>query len=1196
MKKSFLLLALTFVLALVGCEQEEKLPNPQVSLTAGEATETTLSFTVTPSEAKECAYIRLAVGEEIPTAEVILSEGVSIDATKESTQTVTDLTANTEYVFVAAVKNESVTKVSTALKMKTLEAQVVIEDPTVALTAGDVTETTIAFSVAATNAEKVAYVVYTEGEAPAAEAILENGTEVEAEATVVVENLTAETTYYVIAAASNQGKTAVSEVLEMTTEEPATPGDVDIYTIYGRRWGINNYGFQIVLTDGMNVFLDMYCETSVANILPEADYPVVPYENPEDLNDAIANGEYFVHGAGSITYFGNYEQQYALLEGNVAVEHLEEGYKVSIDIVNENGDAVNVSYEGIINGLFEGENFGNPPVPVNDDVIETTVTSVGAQFYDTNPTNFTLWLTTEDGPYNMFLPLFTPEITDGVLPEGTYTPYYGSMEEVPAGECLINAADGWAHIQLGEDGTYIALDPESTFTVEHMEGAYRLILNMKSALGTTIKATYEGVIGKHWDWDPDITQPGGGDDPQNEVYVFGEAAWTSGNFCLYFRDAAENGNDLLYIDLYCPSSVWSVIPEGEYVIDPNAAWDGSELSDYYIHGAWSGCYINGYQPLQSGKMTVAHLAEGYSITIEGTDKGGTAFAYTYEGIVEQNPDSWYVINNPPIPYNDVTINTEVELIQGSHNSQRYYDLYVTTTGGEYKLYLPLVAAEDPGLGLIPEGTYTVGGSEGQNYISADESYMQEGEDEESRISLAKGTVTVSHLSEGYQVDIAVESGLMTEIVASYSGLIFKTENSNSNFQNPGYTYPADIELFFDSIEYTGESNGGDMFLLTNAYGDKMTLSFNAAKVDDNGQIEPGVYTACYWYDGSDDFTFNGNDCAATLVDYPRQYPYYMDGGFIKVEKSGNTYSILYDGYTWMDTKKLIRVHYEGPIGEEVGGGDDDQFYPFEATYSSAVYDAENMIYLEQQGTVNGKSVSLQFSIYDAAESITDYYNANIFAPGVYTVTENYEGFVIWPGSSQIQLGGGSMEEPVSGTLTVNHVDGQYQLIYDIQTASGSLKAEYLGRLQGMSTPTEIGGGDDNQGGDDNGNTGDADFLDVEWTSAVAYDYSFPPIGYYAITFEGTSNGERVYFSAEVYMQNSVQGKFNEGVYDLGEVYEGNKVLYGYIQVPGDNAPRNITSGTMTVSVVEEGYEFIFDYVSDTGTVLKAKYVGKLVVA
>lgn len=924
MKKSFLLLALTFVLALVGCQKEEELPNPQVSLTAGEATETTLSFTVTPSEAKECAYIRLAVGEEIPTAEVILSNGVSIDATKESTQTVTDLTANTEYVFVAAVKNESVTKVSTALKMKTLEAQVVIEDPTVALTAGDVTETTIAFSVAATNAEKVAYVVYTEGEAPAAEAILENGTEVEAEATVVVENLTAETTYYVIAAASNQGKTAVSEVLEMTTDEPAAPEEVEIATIYGRRWAINNYGFQIQLTDGLCLFVDMYCETSVANIIPEADYPVVPYENPEDLNEAIVAGEYFVHGAGSITYTGNYENEKTLLEGNIAVEHLEEGYKVTIDVVNEEGRAVNVSYEGIINGLFEGENFGNPPVPVNDDVIETTVTSVGAQFYESNPTNFTLWLTTEDGPYNMFLPLFTPEITDGVLPEGTYVPYFGSLEEIPEGECLINATDGWAHIQLGEDGTYIALDPASTLTVEHMEGQYRLILNMKSALGTTIKATYEGVIGKHWDWDPDITQPGGGDnpgggdDPQNEVYVFGKGSWQPGEYELFFRDAAENGNDLLYLCVYCSGDVWGVIPEGEYKIDPNVSWEtGSQYGDFYIHGTWSGCYLNGYQPLQSGTMTVAHLEEGYSIAIEGTDAAGTEFSYTYNGIVPADPNNWYTFNNPPIPWNDVTINTGVELIQGSHSGQRYFDLYVTTTGGEHQLYLPLIAPNDPGLGLIPEGVYTVGNDESVNCVKG--GWMQEGEDEDSRLNLAKGTVTVTHLSEGYQIDIAVENDLMTEVIASYSGLIFKTESSSNPFQNPGYTYPADIELFFDSIEYTGESNGGDMFLMTNAHGDTMTLSFNAAKVDENGQIEPGVYTACYWYDGSDAFTFNGNDCAATIVDMPRDYPYYMSDGYIKVEKTGNTYTILYDGYTWTDSKKIFRAHYEGPIGEEVGG-------------------------------------------------------------------------------------------------------------------------------------------------------------------------------------------------------------------------------------------------------------------------------------
>lgn len=1198
MKKSYLLLALTFVLALVGCDPEEKQPDPQIALTSGTATESTLSFTITPKDAKQCAYVWVANGTEVPSAADILAKGTAVDASKESVQTISGLTDNTEYIIVAAVSSGSVQKTSAPLKMKTLERA--IEAPVVTLTAGTATANTITFTVASTNAEAVAYMVVTD-ETPEAAAILENGVAIEAntEVSVTLNELTPETAYTVIAAASNADATVVSEALTMTTSAQGT-NDVTFVTLNGRRWAENNYGFQFELSDGNSMMLDMYCPTSVGNIVPEAEYPVEFYPAYEDLDAAIAEGRFFTHAEGSLVYGGawtgdTYEYTAEIAGGKVTVEHLDAGYKLHFELETSDGDVYDLSYEGLVEGLFETEDFQNPPVPYTDDVIETSLTYVGGQFYEDPGYAFTLWMTSQEGPYNIWTNLIFPKATDGLMPEGTYTLFNGSLADLVGEdgtqnpEELVILGGDWSHISLGEDGSYIPFAEGTTITVKHLEGAYRLTLDIKNTLGLTLKATWEGAIEKHWSWDPDIVQPGGETPVEpTEAIAFGAASsWNRGNFEIFFRDA--QGTDLIYLDAYSPATaaVWSVLPEGTYTIDPNATWEGSTDYEYYINANYSASYLGGgYTTLASGEMVVRHLEAGYEISVNGVDANGVSFAYTYSGIVEPAND-WSTFNNPPIPYNDVTIETVIEAMQGAHAQARYYDLYATTEDGEYQIYLPLVAAEDPGTGLIPEGTYNFAAGDAANQVYA-EAWLQEGEDSATKMTLSNAVVTVAHLDLGYKVDVFVETDLKTKVIASWSGLIFKTENASYPFKNPGYEYPAKVDLTFDTIEYLGDdNNGGREFKMTNTYGDVMTLCFNAAMVDENGQIEPGVYQSVYWYDGTEGFTFNGNDCAATLVDYPRSYPYYMDGGYIQVEKEGNNYSILYDGYTWMDSREIFRARYNGPIGEEggeEGGEEDDTVYPFEATLSNATYEGQNCIYLEQQGTVNGKRVSLQFQMYDADDTIVEYYEANVFAPGVYTIGSDYTGMVIWAEYCQVSIDGGAMEMPESGTLTVTHVDGKYNLLYDFKTASATIKAQYTGSLAGMKDPSEMGGGEEA------GIELVGDFV-ATYTSAY---FEYPNCAY--LEQQGSVNGEKVVtqlFLGDWANSAAEEGGFiPAGVYEVSSDYTGKTVWADYSQLnigAGTEAPE---SGTVTVNHVNGQYQIIYDITTASGK-LQATYEGDI---
>ncbi|MDE5638011.1 MAG: hypothetical protein K2I43_08380, partial [Alistipes sp.] len=113
----------------------EPAKEPSVTLTAGTPAETTLSFTITPENAEQCAWICIKSedGAAVPTAEEILSTaGTPVSAAEATTVEVADLTPETEYVIVAAASDGKTAVLSEQLTMTTLEKGAIVFQSAVA--------------------------------------------------------------------------------------------------------------------------------------------------------------------------------------------------------------------------------------------------------------------------------------------------------------------------------------------------------------------------------------------------------------------------------------------------------------------------------------------------------------------------------------------------------------------------------------------------------------------------------------------------------------------------------------------------------------------------------------------------------------------------------------------------------------------------------------------------------------------------------------------------------------------------------------------------------------------------------------------------------------------------------------------------------------------------------------------------------
>lgn len=230
------LFAAFMILAAIGCSKDEPKPTPgnddpveelqpMVEVEVGAITTNSLTFTISVDNAKSITYL-LTEGTTPADTERVLAES---EVTEEHTITCEDLTPYTDYTVTVVATN--VEKQACAYASAKTEAEPIpTPGVTVALREGDVTERSLSFYVASTEADVLKWVCIEDGSRDVTAAqVLANGTEAEAntESEVVVEGLKSNTAYAIYAAATcniEGFEPVLAEKLVMTTAEPEPVG------------------------------------------------------------------------------------------------------------------------------------------------------------------------------------------------------------------------------------------------------------------------------------------------------------------------------------------------------------------------------------------------------------------------------------------------------------------------------------------------------------------------------------------------------------------------------------------------------------------------------------------------------------------------------------------------------------------------------------------------------------------------------------------------------------------------------------------------------------------------------------------------------------------------------------------------------------------------------------------------------------
>lgn len=263
---------------------------PSVILTEGPVSQTSISFTIIPENAEECAYLitEKEDGADVPDAETIFKDGEHLEEIKSQLIEKDGMEAGTEYVVTAAVRNQDLTAVSEQLILKT---DSIAQGTTMEVTISDVSATTstITFTVTCANAGKAAYDVVEKGvEEHTPADVMYKGNEIPTQEpqTITVEGKKDNTTYviYAVVEATDSYK-RVMDTYEITTEklpepeetdvEKFTDGTIKMYGAGGRNYTITT------LNEDYEIYLDFYCDEANA---------YMPY---------IASHEYTYEKAGS---------------------------------------------------------------------------------------------------------------------------------------------------------------------------------------------------------------------------------------------------------------------------------------------------------------------------------------------------------------------------------------------------------------------------------------------------------------------------------------------------------------------------------------------------------------------------------------------------------------------------------------------------------------------------------------------------------------------------------------------------------------------------------------------------------------------------------------------------------------------------------------------------------------------------------
>lgn len=501
------------------------------------------------------------------------------------------------------------------------------KDATVTITAGSFTESEISFTIASTNAEKVAYIVIeaTE-EAPMASEVLANGVVIDANKSVECTKgeLKAETTYTIIAVAQNS-KGVDKKSIEMTTlqgtvtPDPGPTPDPTPETFVATNI-ITDYSNE----DGMHVYIFELGDNTWGNNgwgVDGGTYYSFAIITSTKGNGVLPNGTYTLADTYTVnTIVPDYAYRYQMKDGAPANGF--EMYKDANVIISDGKIEASIELErdgSIHHVVFEGE-LAVEDGGGNDEPLEFEATHTADK-----------WLWAGAGSYGNEYMVSGENFSVDVH----FQPEYATEEAIVAGEYIWTNTSWWGYNDFADfttrvlevDGKTIPVDG-GILVVSNEGEEYHIELTLHGRDNdVTYMIEYNGKIN-------DKGEEGG--DENNEFVITSIAEGVMYNGLDYITKYVVNGENFSFnLLLNNETAQATAIAAGDYIYAASKSYLNTpgyfNIENLTIGGA-------SYKAADSSTLNVAtEDNKNFEITLNINTNTGDTFVVTYSGIIgEEN--------------------------------------------------------------------------------------------------------------------------------------------------------------------------------------------------------------------------------------------------------------------------------------------------------------------------------------------------------------------------------------------------------------------------------------------------------------------------------------------------------------------------------------------------------------------------------
>lgn len=466
---------------------------PSVRITAGTATENSLTFTVDPLHAEVCAWLVVpadAAGD--PVASDVLQRGTAADAAAKDAYTASELDPETRYAVYAAVASSAGTALA-SIEMTTMKKDVPVPAPSVEIRIGETSSASVTFTLSPMNADRCFYmVVAAGGRLPDAATLERDGTQAgpSSDEPYTVDGLTPRTDYAVVAVAAQGDRFGEVESAAFTTaeEQPKLPGltadvtdkvltYVERANYFGDVWGLGTGWFVYALRDGepdengnypagsAQLAFELHADlaASEGGVLPAGTYTVGSQIAPGVcLPGKILDGFYEGSYVADVTYYACDGEWGIVNGGTVAVEKNDEGYRIAFDLTTEDGHRVTASYSGDLQA---------PDGPVDPDATSTLKGDYEVRFAEGEGTEVNAYYYGYDAElladvWSVYMePVRKDDTADGFMMDLLVDPALGFAAGFPAGTA--DEPDEYGPGFWGEPGHYLVGEYDAEGTMIH---------------------------------------------------------------------------------------------------------------------------------------------------------------------------------------------------------------------------------------------------------------------------------------------------------------------------------------------------------------------------------------------------------------------------------------------------------------------------------------------------------------------------------------------------------------------------------------------------------------------------------------------------------------------------------------------------------------------------------------------------------